>query len=199
LVRRTTALFHARSRGVAVLAGAVLGALLLSGCTGGGATPADDSNAGAGTSATPLPTVQNSPLMAERPEDFTAETAATETVRVADEIQTLVDPSTILNVDDHPEMLDSADGATQYYGVLRLISLTEGTDPTLLARVLVAQLVAAGWTEVNTEDTAGSYFVALASSDSESDSWFLLLGGDTSEEGFPAVTLQLASPTLPAS
>lgn len=184
-----------------MLSVAVLGALLLSGCTGDGGSPTDggDPTAGTGTSATPLPTVEDSPLMAERPEEFTADTAATETVRVADEIQALVDPSTILNVDDHPELLDSEDGAGQYYGVLRLISITEDTDPTLLARVMVAQLVAAGWTEVNTEDTDGSYFVALASSANEADSWFLLLGGDTSEEGYPAITLQLASPTLPTN
>jgi hypothetical protein len=41
------------------------------------------------------------------------------------------------------------------------------------------------------------YFRGTASSDSEADSWFLLLGGDTSEEGYPAITMQLASPTLP--
>lgn len=176
----------------------ILGVTLLSGCTGDSAGPTDGSDAGSGTgtTATPLPTVEDSPLMAERPAEFTAETAATETVRVADEIQALIDPSTILNVDDHPELLDSTDGGTQYYGVLRLVSIAEDTDPTLLARVLVSQLVAAGWTEVNTEDTDGSYFVALASSDSESESWFLLLGGDTSEEGFPAITVQLASPTI---
>lgn len=181
-----------------MLAIALVSGLLLSGCTGDSDTPASGGDSGgAGTSATPLPTVEDSPLMAERPDDFTADTAATETVRVADEIQALIDPSTILNVDDHPELVDSEDGAGQYYGVLRLVSITDDTDPTLLARVTVAQLVAAGWTEVNTEDTEGSYFVALASSGNEADSWFLLLGGDTSEEGYPAITLQLASPTLP--
>jgi hypothetical protein len=189
---------HRSLRGTLV-ALALSATLILTGCTAGageqpqtGAT----SEPGTATSTPSLPNDPDSPLRTERAEDFTEAAAAEETVRITDEIQDLIDPSTILNVDDHPETLTTEDGASSYYGVLRLVSITEGTDPTLLAKVLVAQLGAAGWTEVNTEDTEGSYFVALTSSDTESEAWFLLLGGDTSEEGFPAITVQLASPTL---
>jgi hypothetical protein len=183
----------------ALVALAISVAVILTGCT---ADVEDQPETGSptatstATSAPSLPDDPDSPLRTERAEDFTEEAAALETVRIADEIQELIDPSTILNVDDHPEVLAAEDGTSSYYGVLRLVSITEGTEPTLLAKVLVAQLGAAGWTEVNTEDTEGSYFVALTSSGSEADAWFLLIGGDTSEEGFPAITIQLASPTF---
>jgi hypothetical protein len=180
---------------------ALTATLVVTGCTADSDTDAEPgagspSGTGTATSAPSLPDDPDSPLRTTRAADFTEEAAALETVRIADEIQDLIDPSTILNVDDHPEVLATEDGTSSYYGVLRLVSITEGTEPTLLAKVLVAQLGAAGWTEVNTEDTEGSYFVALTSSNSEADAWFLLIGGDTSEEGFPAVTIQLASPTL---
>jgi hypothetical protein len=178
---------------------ALAATLILTGCTADAPEQPETgsgSESGTATSTPSLPDDPDSPLRTERAAEFSEAAAAEETVRIADEIQDLIDPSTILNVDDHPEVLATEDGASSYYGVLRLVSITEGTEPTLLAKVLVAQLGAAGWTEVNTEDTEGSYFVALTSSDTESEAWFLLLGGDTSEEGFPAITVQLASPTL---
>jgi hypothetical protein len=139
----------------------------------------------------------DSPLMAHLPGELTAESAEAETVRVADEIQAQLDPATILFVDDHPQLIDSTSTAGQYFGVLRILSLTETTDPVLLAKVVAVQLKAAGWSEASVDSTEGSYFVALISTATADEAWVLQLGGDTSAEGNGAITINLISPTFP--
>jgi hypothetical protein len=203
-----------RRRRAARPATALLGAtlaltLLLTGCTGGGGSGGDDGAGAQGSEGTTAPTdsgasdagsgpdgdESSSPLMAQFPEQLIPASAEAETVRVADEIQALLDPATILYVDDHPQLVDATAGG-QYFGVLRILSLTETTDPVLLAKVLAVQLKAAGWTEASVDSTEGSYFVALISSDTPEEAWILQLGGDTSAEGNGAITVNLLSPTF---
>jgi hypothetical protein len=204
---------------MAVLGAAVALTFVLAGCTGtdgsdgGGSSSGGTSSTGNETgnggspSATDAPdsssegeadaATNTSPLMPVFPEVLDAASAEAETVRVADEIEAQLDPSTILFVDDHPQVVDSTTEAGQYFGVLRILSLTESTDPVLLAKVLAVQLKAAGWTEASVDSTEGSYFVALISSDNAEESWILQLGGDTSAEGNGAITINLLSPTFP--
>ncbi|WP_181243096.1 hypothetical protein [Glaciihabitans tibetensis] len=205
----------ARAPALLVSGGLAL-ALLLTGCTGGdGSGSGGSSSGGSGSGSgsgdssatesaspsqspnTPDPAPNDSPLMAVYPAELTAASAEAETVRVADQIQALLDPSTILFVDDHPQLVDSSTGTGQYFGVLRILSLTESTDPVLLAKVLTLELKGAGWTEASVDATDGSYFVALVSSKNADQAWILQLGGDTSAEGNGAITLNLLSPTFP--
>jgi len=207
-----------KSRGsrptLAALGAAVALSLLLAGCTGeangdgaGGATSSDTSSANPSDPSDDSDAVEpddsdatvpnDSPLMAHFPDGLTAESAEVETVRVADEIQAQLDPATILFVDDHPQLVDSTSAAGQYFGVLRILSLTETTDPVLLAKVVAVQLKAAGWTEASVDSAEGSYFVALISTATADEAWVLQLGGDTSAEGNGAITINLISPTFP--
>jgi hypothetical protein len=199
---------------MAIAGGAIALSLLLAGCTGsddgtngsdgttsdgtgtGGSSTDTDTETGDSGSDSDAAAPSDSPLMAVFPETFDAASAKAETVRVADEIQAQLDPATVLFVDDHPQAVDSATGTGQYFGVLRILSLSEGTDPVLLAKVIVSQLKAAGWTEASVDSTDGSYFVALVSNTSADEAWVLQLGGDTSAEGNAAITINLISPTF---
>jgi hypothetical protein len=217
--RRGAARFRASRTSTARTSTAVVGAalalaLVLTGCTGGDGsgdgtnTPGNSSSAPTNTGAPGDDSSDDgsgdfsadddapaSPLMAVVPAPLDAASAEVETVRVADEIQAQMDPSTILYVDDHPQLVDATTGG-QYFGVLRILSLTDTTDPVLLAKVLAVQLKSAGWAEASVDSTEGSYFVALVSSDTPEETWILQLGGDTSAEGNGAITLNLISPTF---
>src|ERR1700712_644175 len=85
-------------------------ALALTGCTS--ATPA----------ATPSPTASraiDTTLTVRPPATITAETAQTETVRLADAMQKLIDPTIVLNTDNHAQLVDKTTTAGSYYAVLR--------------------------------------------------------------------------------
>ena len=147
------------------------------------------------TAATPAPAVSTSaaPLIQAVvpvvPDTLDATTAQTETVRLADAIQTLV--TDIVYVDDHSQLNEATDATAAYYGVIRTITIDAATDPVVLAQSIAAVLKASGWTEDETTTEPGLSLDALHSS-----GWFVLLGGDSTVAGQSVVTLQLASPDL---
>lgn len=178
-----------RTRALAASAGVVLAAALLAGCT-------DASREGLNPNPAPTAAAEDSPLHPVYPDDFSAATAGPETVRVADEVQSLIDPSDIVHVDDHAQEVPAdADGAA-YFGVIRTLTLTPTVDPIAQARTIGAGLKAAGWVERDVVDEEGSYFAALSSVAKGKKSWFIVVGGDTSVAGQSVVSVQLASPDL---
>jgi hypothetical protein len=163
-------------------------AVAATGCTGTSAPVA---------SATPSPIATDSPLYPVIPATLTADTAKTETVRIADAIQAVVGPSTIVHVDDHSELVAATKTTGSYYGVLRTITLEPSVNPLGLAATVVKKLKAAGWVQRQASDTGGTSMITLSSDPTAAESWFVLIGGDSSVAGQSVVTVQLLSPDLP--
>jgi len=136
------------------------------------------------------------PLHPVFPDQFTAASAESETVRVADAVEALLDPSDIVHVDDHAQEVPAQEDSAAYYGVIRTITLSPTVDPMAKAKAIEIALKADGWIERTVADEDGSYFAALASVALSAESWFILVGGDTSVAGQSVITLQLASPGL---
>jgi hypothetical protein len=131
------------------------------------------------------------------PATLTADTAKTETVRIADAIETIVGPSKIVHVDDHSQLVAATKTTGSYYGVLRTITLDPSVNPVSLAATVVAKLKAAGWVQRQASDTGGTSMITLSSDPTAAESWFVLIGGDSSVAGQSVVTVQLLSPDLP--
>jgi hypothetical protein len=148
-------------------------------------------------SASPSPVATDSPLYPVIPTALTADTAKTETVRIADAIQAIVGPSRIVHVDDHSELVAATKTTGSYYGVLRTITLEPSVQPLTLAATVVKKLKAAGWVQRQSSDTGGTSMITLSSDPTAAESWFVLIGGDSSVAGQSVVTMQLLSPDLP--
>ncbi|MDQ1548618.1 MAG: hypothetical protein QOD27_276 [Microbacteriaceae bacterium] len=157
----------------------------------------------ASTAKAPSPTASAShpatasPLNPVVPATLTADTAKTETVRIADAIETIVGPSKIVHVDDHSQLVAATKTTGSYYGVLRTITLDPSVNPVSLAATVVAKLKAAGWVQRQASDTGGTSMITLSSDPTAAESWFVLIGGDSSVAGQSVVTVQLLSPDLP--
>lgn len=165
-------------------------ALVLTGCTA--STPAPSGTDAAATS-TPTPTeAAVKDLVPVVPDALTAETAETETTRVADAIEALIDASLIIHVDQHEQLVPATDEAGEYYGILRTITLEQPTDPIDLATTIAAVMTASGWQTAESTNDGGISLHALGQS-----GWFVLVGGDSTVEGQSVLTLQVASPDLP--
>lgn len=186
------------------------GALALSGCAGSstvvrGDSPAPAPSATATTAepepAGPSPTATSvaSPVagvLPVAPDEFTAEALTAESKRVADAIESLIDPGAIVHVDNHSELVTKNDSVGHYYGILRTITLVPATDATHLAQSMAATLLASGWLSRDTSDQGAVYLTGLASSRDDAASWFLVLGGDDSNAGQSVFTFQMASPDV---
>ena len=172
--------------------------MILTGCTDTGADGADN---GGATTSVPTPETSSapadSPLRPVMPDTLTGDTAETEATRLADSIQAMINPSDILFVDDHAQLVEETESGSPYYGILRTINLDASVDPVDLARDIVGQLTFADWEQREETDTEGSFFVAMTSGDSTDATWVVLLGGDSTVEDQSVITLQLASPDLP--
>jgi SOS-response transcriptional repressor LexA len=131
------------------------------------------------------------------PADFTEATAATETARVADAIQKLIEPSSIVSVQNVAQKVQADGEYAATYGILRTVALSPTADPIALATSIVGKLRAAGWVQRQTSNTNGTYSTALSSVATGSKGWFIIVVGDSSVAGQPVVSLQLASPDLP--
>jgi hypothetical protein len=157
--------------------------------------------AGCAATSTPTPSGTataklDTQLVAVMPATLDATTAQTETVRLADAIQSLIPTDLVLHTDDHSQLVAKTDGSGHYYAVLRAISLQTATDPISYAKALVAALIRAGWVERTTSDGTTNYLTALQSSRSATP-WIVLVGGDSSVTDQSVISLQLASPDLP--
>jgi len=173
------------------LVGAFAVLLALTGCT----TSTDDAAPTVAPTTSAAPTDPD--LVPVVPVDLDTDSAETETTRIADAIQGLIDPSDIVNVDDHSQVVDKTTDVAGYYGVIRTITLESSADPVLLAQTIVGVMESSTWLERESTNDAGLYLTALASSTDAASSWFLLVGGDSTVEGQSVLTLQLASPDLP--
>ena len=170
-------------------ASVVLIALALGGCT---AAPQSS------TPATPKPakTSALNSLLPTFPAKLTLANAKSLTVATADSIQGLVAKPDIVYVDDHTKLIAATSTAGSYYGVLRTITVDKKLDPLEQAEAMEKLLVAAGWIERDTATDKGKYLAAMSSSANGAESWFLLLGGDSTNAKSPVVTVQVASPDL---
>jgi hypothetical protein len=163
-----------------------------------GTTGCTSTSASVGSSsASPSPVATDSPLYPVIPATLTADTATTETVRIADAIQRIVGPSAIVHVDDHSELVAATSTTGSYYGVLRTITLEPSANPLSLAAAVVKKLKAAGWVQRQASDTGGTSMITLSSDPTAAESWFVLIGGDSSVADQSVVTMQLLSPDLP--
>lgn len=147
---------------------------------------------------TPSSSVPADPaLKTNYPTDFTAETAGTETVRVADAIVALIPADTVVHVDNTAKAVAATATAKAYYGVLRNITIDPGVNPIVVAKAIATKLVASGWSELHSSTISGVQVIDLASGSKAASSWFLELSGDPRVIGQSVVQLQLASPDLP--
>ena len=171
--------------GVAALAAITLA---LAGCTSADPTPTKSTSSSALSSLQPVV-----------PKKLTGATAKTATVNLANSIDALISSPDIVYIDNHAELVPATKTVASYYGVLRTITVSSGLDPLQQAEAMEKLLVAAGWKEDQTSTaTKGKYLAALSSDISNPEqSWFLLLGGDSTVAKQPVVTVQLASPDLP--
>ena len=172
--------------------------LALSGCTAAtsGSTDAATSVSTPGSAATPAPTNTKAAvpaLTAVAPKTLDAASAKKETERIAAAIEALLSPSDIIHIDKHAQLVKDAESAKTFYGSLLTLTITPSLDPVAQAKDIVATMAASDWAVNQTQDNAGVYLSALTSA----AGWFVLVGGDSSNEGQSVVTLQLASPDLP--
>jgi hypothetical protein len=182
---------RAPAAAVLLALGLVLGvglSLVLSGCT---ATPAPKPTPSA--TAAPVDTA----LKAKPPATLTAASAATETKRLADAMQALIDPSLVVHSDDTAQLVPATTGAGSYYGDIRIIQINSQVDPSDMAKGLVSALKDAGWVVQQTADEGQTYLTSMTSSTDAATSWLVLVGGDASVAGQSVLSLKLASPDLP--
>lgn len=135
-------------------------------------------------------------LVPQYPTPYTADTAKTETIRLATAIDALF-PSSIVHIDNNDRLVDATATSGAYYGVLQNLTITLGLDPVPVATAVATRLVASGWRQLDAKDTSGVHVITLSSGVSAATSWFLVLGGDSRVASQPVVSIQLASPDLP--
>jgi len=175
---------------VAVAAVSVaLAALLLTGCT---PKPVSSS----GPSPTPSATIADPALRPTISPPLTAASAQKETERLADAIDDLIIPSSIVYVDNHSVLVTNTGKSGDAWGVLRTITLTPTTDPSQVAQSLVAVMEHSGWVLLHNTTDTGTTVIALASGTETKASWYALVSGDASKVGQSVVTVQLESPAL---
>ena len=187
-----TELVSRRSRSATLwCAAALIGVFLLTGCTDEKiTTPAPSASA----SVAPDPA-----LASIFPPDYTPASAETETVRIADEIVSLLPAATVLNVDSKSQIVAATDKTPAYFGELRIISLNPTIDPVAITKTLVQKIAASGW-EIRgaSDDVTGVHLATLTSNAKPNISWLLQLSGDPRITGQSVIQLQLASPDLPS-
>jgi hypothetical protein len=130
------------------------------------------------------------------PKKLTAAIAKTETVRVADEVQSLIAKTDIVHVDDKSQLVAKTKTAGAFYGVIRAITLTKSFDAETQGSAMDKLLVTAGWTQRQDSDKSGVYAVLLSHADAAGTA-LLVLKADSSVPASPVITLQLVSPDLP--
>ena len=168
--------------------------LALAGCT-----PAD-------TTPMPLPTptltaapstILNPDLVPMSLGVVTEENASAEGNRIADALEALIDPASIINVSDASQLAPAADDLPPYYVVYRTYTLDPSVDPLTLAPTIAAILLQSGWTSYDETNEGGQYLTALSGGQVDAP-WFALVGGDASVEGQSVITFQIASPDVTA-
>lgn len=168
-------------------------ALLLLAVTGCTAQAPDEPTPSESPSATQ--TILNPELVPQAPSPLTADSAATESTRLADAIQALVDPAMIVAVNDESQLVPADDDIASYYGFYRQLSLADSVDPLQLAETLSAVLHESGWT-LGQETAEESVTVWPLSSGPEEAPWFLFIGGGADANGNPALTFTIGSPDI---
>ena len=162
--------------------------LLLTGCAP--STPAP--------SPSPTQTVIPDPALTSRfPAKYDAESARTETLRLAGALDALLPEDIVANIDSKDQLVPATDTAKAIYGVIQLVTLKSSVDPTVITKALVDRLHASGWSVLQTTDVEQVYKVTLSSGSKEASSWLLQLSADPRVDGAPAISVQLASPDLP--
>lgn len=180
-----------------IVAAALAGVLALAGC----ASSSSPARSAAPSPANPTPAasapVTPTAVTPVVPDHLTEASAGTETTRIADAIQALIDPAVVVHVDDHAQLVDRADGKGRYFGVLRTLTLDPATDPVAISAAIVATLKSSGWLSRNSSTVGGVSVNALTSDTAAASAWFVVIGGDASMRGESVVSLQLASPDIP--
>lgn len=187
---------------------ALLAGVALAGCTptdspsapSSSTSPTDSAAAspapsGSGTSSAP----GDSPLRAVFPEVWNVGTAAAESTRIGEAIVDIIDPALIVNDDDIAQEVPASGQDGAYYGVVHTLTLDPAADAGALAASVVAELGVAGWTPRDASDQGGTALVALVSGDTPGTSWLAVVGADSSVAGQSVLSIQLASPDLPAA
>lgn len=173
---------------IALAAVLIAGCAAITGCTA--AAPA--------AAPTPTQSVPADPaLIARFPKDLTADTAKTETVRLAAAIDALLPADIVVHVDDTSQLVAATATAKSYYGVLQIVTLDATVDPEVVVKAVAKRLTASGWSQLETSSTAGVRLISLSSGSLVATSWFLVLSGDPRVAGQPVMHVQLASPDLP--
>jgi hypothetical protein len=173
----------------------LLATLALTGCASSASPTGPERSTPAPTAAPTAPPF--SAVIPVLPAEMTQDAVSVESIRIADAVQSLIDPALILNVDDHTEMVDKSTGDGRYFGIIRTITLDPATDAITTASGIVATLEASGWLNAETTDQNGIYLSRVVSGADPASAWFAVIGGDASVPGESAISLQLASPDIP--
>lgn len=146
---------------------------------------------------TPSATIADLAVRPLYPATMTAASAQKETERLADAIDGIIEPTSVLYIDRHSLLVPATGTTKPAWGVIRTLTLTARLDPSQVASSVVAVLQHSGWVLLhNTADT-GTTVIALASGTRTSTAWYLLVSGDASKVGQSVVTVQLESPAIP--
>ena len=161
--------------------------LLLAGCTASTPSP----------TPTPSATIADKAVRPIYPATLTAATAQAETERLADAIDAIIVPTSMLYVDNHSLLVPASGKTKAAWGVLRTITLDPSLDPSQVSQSIVAVLEHSGWVLLHNTTDTGTTVVALASGTRTSTAWYVLVSGDASKVGQSVVTVQLESPGIP--
>jgi hypothetical protein len=170
---------------------ALIAVLALAGCT--------PTNSLATPSLTPPASSEDllNPALAPHALDVvTEESARVEGTRIGDALQALIDPATIVHVEDASQVAPAQDDLPAYYVVYRTITLDPSVDCLTLAETLATVLSKSGWVTEQSTNEDGIFLAALSAG--SDGTWFTLVGGDASQEGQSVVTFQIASPDIVA-
>jgi len=128
---------------------------------------------------------------------MTASAAQKESERLADAIDDIIEPTSMVYVDRHSLLVPATGTAKRSWGVIHTITLTPSLDPSRVTQSVVAVLQHSGWVVLHNTTDTGTTVIAMASGTYTGTAWFLLVSGDASKVGQSVITVQLESPAIP--
>lgn len=175
-----------RPRPALVLAGILVTALALTGCTADptpGPTPS-------GSSAV-------SALLPDYPADFTLAAAQSVTETIGKRIAGQVAQTSVINDDVHSVDNPATESSGEFWGVIHTLTLEQGVDPLVQAQAVITALESAGWLVGPVKSEKATFSAVFVSDANANKAWLVAVGADSSVAGQSVVTLQLTSPFIP--
>ena len=168
------------------LALAVLVALTLAACSSPATIPTPSLTPPSSSESLLNPELQARPIS-----PVTEESAHAEASRLADALLALIDPATIVSVEEATQLAPAQDDLASYFMLARTITMDSSVDCLTLAETITGVMEQSGWSVYDSANGDTTYRADLTGG-SEAAPWFAVIGADTTD-GRSIVTVQIAS------